>query len=449
MAARPAKNAHAAHCIAYGYARRLKMTIPEDIVFIIYKFYYNPMIISMIDFTASKKEIEFTKKIYEDQCPGLVPCRQEYRAFNLCKVSTYGRKNELPLFTLILDSYMRDRINHYYEYKEHLSLTDWENEYKTLTNLTKYSNNSMVKDILKSSICFGPKHYISFLRIDGMVIIDDSISIYADFIAECISFINSLIDEVSPPFQIELMIIPKKLVDEDEDSDEDSDDSSDSEWPFDTNADNDPYDPFKAMPDISKNLQELKLAYQHETLLGDHCPSGIFHKLMRSFKAELDTSYPHKHRLCIVVDRRRKDTEIFMFEPNIYNAFPKDRVDEWCFEASYRCIIPGKEAYDRVTAKRPNGYLFDLSLHVQDIDIIKCYLYTRGCVSRFFPVDVYKLFPSLFNMEREDNQSFLTSEKNKGRMERIRDIKLKDILFESFRSQTNDAYHEEPQAKEH
>ena len=241
--------------------------------------------------------------------------------------------------------------------------------------------------------------------------------------------------------------------------DEDSLDGSDSDEFEDEESEDEDYgmgmgvsnerDPFEAIPDIAEHLKKLKLEYKHHTLNGDDCPPRTFYKLFTEWKGIPNANasalnpfdYPHKQRLCIVVDRRRDDTEIFMYEPDIEKEFPRNYVDEWYFESSSKCLIPGKGQKDCITARDScNGYLFNLSFHVEAIDVIRCYLYTRASIIRFFPEDVYKLLPELFDMTRNDNESFVRTEKERGCNGRIKDIKLKDSLFESFRSQTSDEY---------
>ena len=256
----------------------------------------------------------------------------------------------------------------------------------------------------------------------------------------------------------------KSEEDSDADSDEDSEDEFEDEESEDEDTGkgmqiNNKIDPFEAIPDIGKHFEKLKVPHKHEKLNGGECPRNrIFYKLLKELKnisgavsprseaalkrsGLLNLEYPHKQRLCIIVDRRREDTELFMYEPDIENEFPRDYVDEWYFESSTKCLIPGKGQRDRIIAKDSrNGYVFNLSFHVEESNIIKCYLYTRASILRFLPEDIFMVFPQLFNMSRPDNDNFVKREKKQGKNGKMQYIKLKDSLFESFRYQTSDAY---------
>ena len=129
----------------------------------------------------------------------------------LFKVLTYGRKNRLPLFTLILDSFMRDRISHFHKHGTDLTSQEWKNDYQTLANLVKNSTTgkSSTEDILKGGIDSFATRYTTFLNlgnIEGKI--DDSIDVFTDFIVECTRFINTIItkDGVSPPCQVYIYI---------------------------------------------------------------------------------------------------------------------------------------------------------------------------------------------------------------------------------------------------
>eukprot|EP00486_Rosalina_sp_Unknown_P006175 CAMPEP_0201571278 /NCGR_PEP_ID=MMETSP0190_2-20130828/13962_1 /ASSEMBLY_ACC=CAM_ASM_000263 /TAXON_ID=37353 /ORGANISM="Rosalina sp." /LENGTH=254 /DNA_ID=CAMNT_0047995737 /DNA_START=288 /DNA_END=1049 /DNA_ORIENTATION=+ len=254
-------------------------------------------------------------------------------------------------------------MSHYHRNKQDLSAQQWSNDYPTLSNLVKNSTSgasSELPDVLKGSVDSFATRYATFLslsNIEGKI--QDSIRFYTDFIVECTRFIKTLItqDQIAPPCQVELMIIPKKVVKVEEEDSDDSDTDSDPDSEDDSVEEesdseeggfgvSDDIDPFEALPDLNAHFKKLKLPHEHHVLNGDHCPPRTFYNLLKQLKAipnaitprspsskkisELNRfDYPHKQRLSIVVDRRKDDTEIFMFEPDPCNEFPRDHVYEW------------------------------------------------------------------------------------------------------------------------
>ena len=206
------KRRHRAFLTLFGYCRINMSTFLEDgrynndVMMQIFNFYYIPLILSMIDFKCNKSELLQTKKIYELQCSHLSSSEKQK---GLWRVLTLSRKNRLPLFPLILDSFMRDRLNYYYQTKKSLSSMEWTNNYKTISNLvrqqTKKETSSDIPDILKGSIDTFGARYATFLSIkDIEELYDDSLNSFVSWIIEATSFINSLIttDQIAPPFQV-------------------------------------------------------------------------------------------------------------------------------------------------------------------------------------------------------------------------------------------------------
>eukprot|EP00483_Globobulimina_turgida_P004913 UN04922 len=90
--------------------------------------------------------------------------------------------------------------------------------------------------------------------------------------------------------------------------------------------------------------------------------------MFRKMKFEKKYKYgvPHKQRLCIIVDRRNDDMELFMYKPNKLADFPKDYVKEWYFESSNKCVLPGKSQNDTISSKsNGDGTVFYLSFHCE------------------------------------------------------------------------------------
>ena len=69
-----------------------------------------------------EKYVKETKAIYAKQCPGL---NDDMQQKDLWKTLAVGRKNNIPLLPLIIDSFSRDRLDYYFQKRESLQLHKW------------------------------------------------------------------------------------------------------------------------------------------------------------------------------------------------------------------------------------------------------------------------------------------------------------------------------------
>ena len=146
------------------------------------------------------------------------------------------------------------------------------------------------------------------------------------------------------------------------------------------------------------------------------------------------------NRFNIAIDRREdKDGLILFFEPplNCDKMPEKEHVMEWYFNATKQCLIPGRgynagkgdKSTTLTGCSKTNGQLLTFSFHIESLDEIKCYLYFNGCISRFYGQDIMEIFPNIFDMEYENNLSFVKNDKTK---EIAKNIVLSDLHFETF-----------------
>ena len=184
-----------------------------------------PFDLSMVDFKCSESELIETKKVYELQCNHLsnTEKNKNEKQRGLWRVLTFERLNRIPLFPLIIDSFMRDRLNYYYKTKQTLSSTEWVKEYNTISNLSQHiniNNNNTIsnksqnktEDLLKGCVDTFGKRYSTFLCINDIdEKYDDSLQSFTSWIIETTSFIKSLIskdksliikDKTPCPFQV-------------------------------------------------------------------------------------------------------------------------------------------------------------------------------------------------------------------------------------------------------
>eukprot|EP01083_Nonionella_stella_P293011 996527_1 len=214
-----------------------------------------------LNFELSKHEIQETKRIYTMQCDGLSN-KEEQK--DLWKTLAIARKNKLPLLTLVIDAFTRDRIDYYIKYKQPLQLQQWSIRYPTLKAVSKQKKH---QEMIQAAAQTFFHRYSSMVQLPVMEKYDDSIETFTEYITEATSLINTIIDRdlILPPFQIDLVIIPQKVVDcsklnnnkssydndldddsydeddfdDDDDSDDDDDDSDDDDDDSDDDDDDD------------------------------------------------------------------------------------------------------------------------------------------------------------------------------------------------------------------
>merc|ERR1719245_1871851 len=150
----------------------------------------------------------------------------------------------------------------------------------------------------------------------------------------------------------------------------------------------------------------------------------------RQFRKELsdkDDTYPQHGRFNVIIDRRdcytkSNDTdELIIFDPpNDCNTIPHQHLAEKYFDLSRMCLIP-KSDY-------------------KSLDEVKCYLYWQGQGHRFYPNDIKKVLPNIFNMNQE-NKAFIKSKEAK---ELINRMKISDKKFEKFYRGLNGLHQAQP-----
>ena len=136
---------------------------------------------------------------------------------------------------------------------------------------------------------------------------------------------------------------------------------------------------------------------------------------------DMGKNYPHKRRVCAIVDCRESDGETdkltFFEPPQNCCSFPEHKeghVQLWHFDASRACILPD-EGYnqgkhkDRARAlTSATASAMTLSFHVESADEIRCYLFVEGGVMRFLPQDIIEVVPRFFDPEFGDNARWVS-----------------------------------------
>eukprot|EP01084_Bolivina_argentea_P292276 502436_1 len=387
-----------------------------------------------------KNEVNKTEKIYQQQCKGLIQDGQ--KQLNLCRLLTVGRLNKISLFSLLCDSFTRDRIAYYLKTQKILEINKWIELSPLIKKLKNgcpenknYVNYKDFENSIKSAISLYFNRYnskISFVAMETKI--NASVIQFAEPTLKMIDFINDLCsikksvidsddkkDDVLPAFQFDLMIIPKPAINTNDDEDDDTKVNEEAD----------------IIGDIEKRLVNCVCAIDTDCKQNELFD---YQSLFRQFKQKINEKYSsdnknnfnsfHQRRYCIAVDLRNEKRKLYMFEPNISNRIDKNAVDEHFMQLSYDSILPkGNTNLKPITAKNAESQVFILSFHVLSANKIKCYWYQRQQVSRFFPQDIVNLWPIYFVQENKDKN------KMKKITDETKENKLIDKIFSSFYEQ--------------
>ena len=310
--------------------------------------------------------------------------------------------------------------------------------------------------------------------------IDDEIEPTLMYVNAALDFIVGLVEsksktnELCCPFAMDLSIAvgaPKEINNNDKEPDgnDDSDDDDDDI-------------PNEAAPtgeyqcyigDIQKKLDENKLKNVKDELKdiddGRRAFRESFEKLRESVEKEEKeekNKYPYRKRFISMIDRRKskksdKLDDFFLYEPphGVYTRdIPKVEASEWYISATRTCLLPNMK-YNKFEAigdqnpknkgqddeknKKPEedtnvgasfhckGGLLTFSFHVKAIDQIKCYLFWNGQMIRCFADEIFWILPQLFDMEKEENKTYIKSEEFEILVNNMK-AKLKDLKYEAF-----------------
>eukprot|EP01083_Nonionella_stella_P178083 628026_1 len=276
------------------------------------------------------------------------------------------------------------------------------------------------KELATGAVNSFSKRICPKLQFQPMSKIDDEMETIIYYIKDAINWVWSLVtratdDEIICPFQVDFCfavgapisaVVKEELRADDPDDDDDDDDEDfeeDERW-------NDVVGSIKERLDAN----ELKY-YKKEHQNADVKESGIFANIYRNFVSKhrlggsQEYAYLHKKRLIAMTDRRRskkdanKPDDIWMYEPPADCQYiPDDPVPEWYFNSSATCIGPKTATRSSfgATSHCKRGTL-TFSFHVKEGNIIKCYLFWNGAMTRFMPEDIKTVLPALFNPKKQ------------------------------------------------
>eukprot|EP00483_Globobulimina_turgida_P000346 UN00346 len=298
---------------------------------------------------------------------------------------------------------------------------------------------------------------IQFHNIDK---INDLLEPFALYVDAALDFIQQLFNKhnVIPPFQIDLMIIPQHIKNDNGSSTEEEDEE-DSEGDNDDDTDN-----FNVLNSLSKTKNCFFV--QHKTKETDK--RGVFIDLYKQYllKAGIKPfkNYPHQKRFCIVADRRKDQPEtmdddikeenvddekeeiqklnptqigdmLYMYHPPKGYNILKDHLPEQFIQTSSECVLPDPKGGNPVTSQNGDCRFFMLSFHIEQKDEIQCYLYQRSQICRFFPSDILDVWPCLFE-QHSDNKAFIKTQSDVDNADNfvLNSLVIYDQAFDSLQS---------------
>eukprot|EP00486_Rosalina_sp_Unknown_P005103 CAMPEP_0201570448 /NCGR_PEP_ID=MMETSP0190_2-20130828/12727_1 /ASSEMBLY_ACC=CAM_ASM_000263 /TAXON_ID=37353 /ORGANISM="Rosalina sp." /LENGTH=564 /DNA_ID=CAMNT_0047994011 /DNA_START=35 /DNA_END=1726 /DNA_ORIENTATION=+ len=443
---------------------------------------------------AINKDIEETKEIYKDQCPTIFDQGMETDQA-IMKLLAVGRRLNEPYLCFLADMYSRDRLKAGPD--ETLTTTDWALKNKhclELKTIKPSSGGGSGKGPFTQTVSAVGSFFhriVPKLMLNPQSEIVDSLEATAKYIAASVDFVCTIAKQpqLTCPFQVDTCIAFNKAQDcskmamqgiDDDDDDEDDGKGNDGDT-FSSEF----YDCFGNVKDrLNKEgcknyATEINNDVSKDSVRGARMFMDTYGKfkaqaLSTKYKGKAYNDYPRKHRFCSLIDRRDKDSkkgkstsndEIIFFEPpENCNKIPDEEdghMPLWFFDSSRTCIIPN-EGYENgkhlkdidkmassksgknneekalsepITSSTPcKGAIMVLSFHVEADNLIRCYMYLNGQISRFMPDDIIKVLPRFFDKKFGNNAKFPKSKIAQELVERMKP-QLRDIKFEAFYSE--------------
>ena len=375
------------------------------------------------------------KKIYSLQCPLLVEHSNPDKGYAWLETAVLARYNDIPLISYIIDTYNRYRIDNAFIDKEEIqdikpyrfiSLVPF---YKELYDQDR--RGTRIKSLFEE-LLVGVGEYLHGFRFQPPVPLNldidqkftDNVGDILIYIYAVSQMLNSVIKKEKKgdfdpimPFQFDLAIIPwirnvdiKTEIDYMMHSDDKS--SSDSDCSEDEATDHEVEDAIPNYPIIealdTHHVRRVSFKIQKATLQSKHL-TQIAARFGQEFKA---IKMFHRGRHVMVVNRREtEEDDIYIYSPRLsskgasktwYDRIEKHFVNESLIYKTRQCLIPGLDTEKKWnyghgphTGARDKNMII-LSFHMISKEVLRCYLYIKGGVTRFEAKDLATLLPKYF-----------------------------------------------------
>jgi len=391
---------------------------------------------------------------YSAQCPAIFGSQEA----DLCNAFAIGLKNNIPFISYLVDAYQRDKMM---TKDKMLEVAEWGAKSPLLSKINSKSKSqaetiqSGVKTYMKRLA--HPFHWTPANKIH------DNIQQIVKYFVAASQFVGQMLQSQSTPFSYDVMILVKKTVSQQEvllppmgdSSDDDEEDDGENK------ADDDYYnkDGKDYFGNIEAQLKGNQCTFVKKSLQSNNRGVRFFIETFKEFNGKLGAekykdksaynmaSYPRKKRFCSVIDRRGDgDDDFFLYEPpDDCNTIPEQHVADWFFNAGVTCIVPSmyyqkplsqikKDEFDpQDTLKTNNAYkgkAITISFHVEQQDVVRCYLFWNGCYVRIVSAqDLKHVLHTIFDVKYQGNEKYLNSDKPD---DDLQGLNVQDEVFDLF-----------------
>eukprot|EP01084_Bolivina_argentea_P257243 433346_1 len=440
-----------------------------------YVLHYDGLILC---WRVTLNEIETASKLFRHAAPSIFKTNKKDKALSICKAIDIT--NNIPILTLFVDLYSRNRIRKYSKSITNMkqyNVSTFFSEHNYVTN-TNQIHSVLQETMIKNHFVHGTSGIIRRIRPricleNQMTIIDDKLNAFVNYIVGATRFIQDNIIKIwkenhvyDNSLHFDFWIIPQSVIDINE--------IMDGERKKQIYADNVKYEKqilrqtkyrrLLSNEDVSsiRNIRTYLCKSSKFDIINnlfytqydhDNCKQNIreiaktYHRLMRNFDSNFPENTNNK-RYIYIIDRRiqinkgKKDI--------IYAIKPSDKYDtvhEKCdvfpesfFSKSMDWLLPQIKNKKRALTKnnigtisKMNGYMFCVSFHVYSINCIRAYWSFKHGTERFFIDDMNSLWPKHFVFDHNQSSLKPTPQKADIDYHLIKKLKHFDPQYETLR----------------
>uniref|UniRef100_A0A7S0TEF2 Uncharacterized protein n=1 Tax=Elphidium margaritaceum TaxID=933848 RepID=A0A7S0TEF2_9EUKA len=435
--------------------------------------------LSEINWSLSSKDAAEPSKLIKQQCPNVFGKEDDKAFFDVVAI---GNKNNIPIVTWLMDTFFRYRINAFMLEQRTVGIPEFVSEYALFKDLRASQSKKMVHKLESVFATFGKRFCPDMSLTQTFALVDDDLNEFADYYIAMHGAIESLIKGANKglvPCQIDFWVIPKNVTSSEAfDDDVDPEDEEDAKSGGGGGGDDGEDIGIDCIGNLEHRLRSNGYTYTKSDMDLEHAK--------RLFAQGIDRQVngARNQRIMVYLDRRnpnafdkmsQADFEKFVAcgygdddEENARNSTRtklkqqrngekekswKDRMyvvqskhaqyrqlparfrDFSAFFMSSECLLP-QVKQEQAQRSKPfgckdllGGYQYVLSWQIEDEQLIKCYWYFNGQVTRLFAGDVLSLWPKSFTGAQEINA-------NKAEILKEMSKQSFDAQFENWYNQT-------------
>eukprot|EP01083_Nonionella_stella_P305449 1065587_1 len=351
---------------------------------------------SLFDLRNGTQHQKSTKQICEKYCNELLSKTGDDK--DLIAILAIGKSLKQPLFSYLIDTYERWRIdefksakcNHDQKEQNAVNLSCerlWQQNAafsKFIHNVDLLNPNKNMNYTLQTMINLSSSRIAPKLPLNRGIKIKDNLLEYIEYVIAFSKLLRAQLSDLQEiiPFQWDLWIIPNDITDE-----------SDDEYEFVQR---------EIVKDIDGILKQNAINFNSMMSSSNDDKYRIVKQLTQTFSnAQRGT------RMVFIIDRRKTPKDmLYVYQPpaNINDDIATQHID-WLPEMnlcrSKKWIYPELNAFSRYEQ------MFVMSYHVNSVDCVRMYWCFNGWKTRFFMKDMWDIWPtSFFKQECYDMQTF-------------------------------------------